>query len=98
MNKFNKNKLMERKDVPIYTKFRERKTERSNLVNIERKKEYEYYKCDYCGEEIKILKQKNKMTGGTLQFSKIITKNRDLKVALCNKCLKPVLKILEEQK
>ena len=46
--------------------------------------------------KIKILNQKNKMTGGIVTLSRLVTKKSEMQLALCNKCLKPVLKIFEE--
>lgn len=94
MNRFYE--LLNRKTVPVYTKMKP-KPDGSHLVNYKKEKEYEYYKCDYCGEEIKILKQRNEMAGGTVTLSSLVTKKSDLELALCNKCLKPVLKIFEEE-
>ncbi len=94
MNRFYE--LATRKVVPIYTKMKP-KPDGSHLVNYKKEKDYDYYKCDYCGAEIKILNEKNKMTGGTIVLPKIITKKCEIQLALCNKCLKPVLKIFESE-
>lgn len=59
----------------------------SNVVST-KKKEYEYYICDYCGEEIRIEESKINRTGGILKF-------KDMKLALHNRCLKSVLKEYE---
>ena len=68
MNRFYE--LATRKVVPIYTKMKP-KPDGSHLVNYKKEKDYDYYKCDYCGAEIKILNEKNKMTGGTIVLPKI---------------------------
>lgn len=81
--------------VPIYAKMKPKEAG-SHLVNSKPMKEYSYYKCDYCGEEIKILDKKQEMTGGVVTFRHIVTKHGDIEMALHNKCLKPVLRIFEE--
>lgn len=95
MNKFYE--LSNRENVPVYAKMKP-KPEASHLVNYKNEKEYEYYKCDYCGGEIKILEKKQEMTGGTIIFKHLVTKHGDIEMALHNKCLKPILKIFEEGK
>lgn len=62
------------------------------------KKLYDYYTCDYCGEEIPILKEHYKQCGGIIEFKDSITGCGKVKLALCNKCLKPALKEMEENK
>lgn len=59
---------------------------RSNVVS-ERKKEYEYYICDYCGGEIEIKENRTEQTGGIAHY-------RGFKLVLHNKCLNPMLKEL----
>ena len=59
----------------------------SKVVN-DRRKEYEYYICDYCKEEIIIKEDKIKQAGGTLKF-------RGMELALHNKCLNPAIKEFE---
>lgn len=45
--------LYNRTTVPIYTKMKT--IERGNsVVNAKKRKEYDFYKCDYCGAEIEI--------------------------------------------
>ena len=51
--------LSGRGNVPIYEKMRP-KPDASHLVNYKKVKLYDYYICDYCGEEIKILKKMKK--------------------------------------
>lgn len=62
------------------------------------KKVYDYYICDYCGAEIPISKKWQDQKGGVIEFKDSITGIGKVKMALCNKCLKPVLKELEENK
>jgi len=77
-------------------KYKENKEEGRHLVKHKPEKEYEYYICDYCGKEIRILEKKYEMTGGVAIFPESLTKKGDLKLALCNKCLNPVLQEFEK--
>ena len=88
--------LSSRDTVPKYSKMKP-KPEDSHLVNHKTEKEYDYYKCDYCGDEIKILKKRQEMTGGVVTIPHTVTRRGDMNLALCNKCLKPVLKEFEEE-
>lgn len=94
MNKFSE--ISNRGAVPIYAKMKP-KPEGSHLVNHKAEKEYDYYKCDYCGDEIKILKKRQEMAGGVVTMPHTVTRKGDIKLALCNKCLKPVLNIFEAE-
>jgi hypothetical protein len=94
MNKFNE--LSNRGAVPVYAKMKP-KPEASHLVNYKKQKEYEYYKCDYCGAEIKILEKRQEMTGGIVTMPYTITRKKEINLALCNKCLKPALKEFEKE-
>lgn len=67
-----------------------------NTVNSNRKKLYEYYICDLCGDEIRLDLKKDERTGGTALLPHSLTKCGEIEVALCNKCVKEVLKILEK--
>ena len=53
--------------------------------------------CDYCGNEIKLLKKRQEMTGGVVTIPHTVTRRGNMNLALCNKCLKPVLKEFEEE-
>ncbi len=88
--------LANREEVPVYEKLEEKQAG-SHLVNYKRKKIYYYYKCDFCGNEIRIYKNKRNMSGGIVTIPYTITKCKSLDLALCNKCLKPMLKIFEER-
>ena len=68
----------------------------SNTVNSNRTKLYEYYTCDLCKDEIRLDLKKDKRTGGTVVLPSTLTKCGEIEVALCNKCVKEVLKILEK--
>lgn len=88
--------LSARSSIPIYTKMQI--IEKGNAcVNAKKKKEYDYYRCDYCGDEIKIKKDRQKMTGGIATIPHTVTRRSDLTLALCNKCLNPVLKEFENE-
>lgn len=51
--------LSRRGAVPIYAKMKPKEAG-CHLTNCKPRKEYDYYKCDYCGEEIKILEKSKK--------------------------------------
>ena len=86
--------LINRGTVPTYTKMKTIESGNS-VVNSIKQKDYDYYKCDYCGAEIKIKKKRHEMTGGIAIIPHTITRRGELKLALCSKCLKPALKELE---
>lgn len=98
MNNEYKNKMSTWADrrEPVKNKKLKPKPDASHLVNYKKVKLYDYYLCDYCGEEIKILEKKQEMTGGTATIPHTVTKRGELKLALCNKCLRPALKEFEE--
>lgn len=83
--------------IPKYTKYKDPMGEAKHLVKYKKEKNYDYYKCDYCNEEIKILNKIHEMTGGIAIFPDSLTKRGKLKLVLCNKCLKPVLKEFEDE-
>ncbi len=87
-----------RVDVPIYVKMKEKPKEARHLIRYKAEKDYKYYKCDYCGEEIKIMDNRQEMTGGIDVLPSTLTKTKEIKVALHNKCLKLLLKELEKEK
>lgn len=72
----------------VYIKYKDTDGLGSHLVREKKQELYKYYKCDYCGEEIEIKANKIEQTGGTLEF-------KGMTLALCNKCLKEVLKEYE---
>jgi len=92
MNNFSK--LSYRKEIPIFTKMKPT-PDGGNIINYKKEKLYRYYKCDYCGAEIRITDKKQDMTGGIAIIPHTITKRGELKLVLCNKCLKPALEGLE---
>lgn len=85
-------------------KFTKYKTEKNHLNSREKQiKDYDYYICDYCGEKIKILENgknvdgTNIATGGIAKFPISLTRMKStIKLALCNKCVKPVIQQFEE--
>lgn len=62
-----------------------------------RRKAYDYFICDYCGERIILSEPKHQRTGGTTKLSYILTKRETVEVALCNKCVKPALAEFERR-
>ena len=68
----------------------------SHLVNKSIKNRYKYYKCDYCGEEIKLEKDWTKQSGGTFELPHSMTKRGKIIIALHNKCFKKAIKEFEE--
>lgn len=86
--------LSKRGAVPIYAKMTPKEVG-CHLTNCKPKKLYDYYKCDYCGAEIRIKNKRHEMTGGIAIIPHTITRRGELKLALCSKCLKPALKELE---
>lgn len=70
--------------------------EKNNIVKRKAKKLYDYYICDYCGSEIRLDIKQTERSGGIAVLPNSLTKCGELKVALCNKCVKDVLKQLEK--
>lgn len=93
----NLEELLHRDEIPIYTKNKEKPQEGRHLVKYRQEKLYNYYRCDYCSEEIRIEKMWHKRTGGVYKIPHSVTKNGDIDMALHNKCLKIVLKIFDEE-
>lgn len=89
--KLNKRKLQilaKRKKPEIYKK---EKVDSFGKKSVE----YKYMKCDYCGDEIKLVGKKEERTGGTMKLSYIITHCETVEIAACNKCVKPILQEFE---
>lgn len=89
--------LQARKEITKYEKI-VREEEHSNVIKTKKKKIYDYYKCDYCGDEIRLDTKQAERTGGIAEIPHILTKRGKVKLALCNKCLKKVLKEFEQEK
>lgn len=80
------------------TKYKEQQIHHLTKSKEKPEKDYNYYKCDYCGDEIRILKKQHEMTGGIVTIPASLTKRQSLKLVLCNKCLKPVINEFEGEK
>lgn len=78
-------------------KYKEDEETPKHLTKIKKTKMYEYYKCDYCGEEIKITKKWEDRKGGIAIFPTTLTKYHEpLQLVLCNKCLNKAKAEFEE--
>lgn len=95
MNSLNIHQLKTRKEIPKYIK-EEKTNDDSNVVRTQKKKLYEYYKCDYCKDEIRLDKKQHERSGGIVTFPKELTKCGDVTMVLCNKCLKKVIEEFEK--
>ena len=90
--------IEERKKVNKFVKYKETPKEARHLIKYKQEKDYEYYKCDYCGNEIKIEKDWEKRTGGIAILPSSITNRGKIEIAIHNKCLNKFLKELEGNK
>lgn len=84
-----------RKEPEKYAKMQHLE-EKNNVVKRKAKKLYDYYICDYCSSEIRLDIKQTERSGGIAVLPNSLTKCGELKVALCNKCVKCVLKQLEK--
>ena len=66
----------------------------SNTTASKKKRAYDYYLCDNCGEKIIVSENRDKQIGGIVHIP--IKSYKKMTLALCNKCLKPVLKAVNE--
>lgn len=89
----NKRLIEVRKDVPILTKYKILELG-SNVNNGRKEEDYKYMTCDYCEEEIRVENDPQKRTGGVHTIR--ITKIKSIKIAAHNKCLKPLIKEINE--
>lgn len=64
-----------------------------HLSKIRKVKLYEYYTCAYCGKEIII----GSRDGGIIDIPNTLTNGVKMKLALHNKCIKPVINQLENK-
>lgn len=83
-----------RQKIPKYSKYEQ--AERSNLVNVEKNKLYEYYICDYCGEPIIVKKKKDEMDGGTVEIPQTLNRYSRLNMALHCRCLNKAVAEIEK--
>lgn len=90
--------LADREKVCKHVKYKEKPQEARHLIKYKQEKDYEYYKCDYCKEEIKIEKGWEKKTGGVVTIPNTVTGRGNIEIAIHNKCLKKFLKELEEKR
>lgn len=91
------NTIKYRKEPVKHSKIK-KESNTNNVVNSNKVKLYEYYSCDYCGDEIRLDIKQSERSGGIVIFPHSLTKCGEIKLALCNKCLKEVLKQFEEFK
>lgn len=84
--------LATRKTICINVKYAN-DGERNHLTNVNRKVLYKYRNCDYCGNEIIV----NSRNDGIVTLPSTLTKKNKLKLALCDKCIKPVVAEFEEE-
>lgn len=95
--KIKNNSFLRYRDKPEkHAKYNQVDNMAKHLIRTDKKKLYDYYLCDYCGEEIKITKRWEEKTGDIVTLPDSMTNGVTITVALCNKCLKPVLKEFEE--
>ena len=87
--------LKYRKEPQKYTQMLV-KNETSNVVNSERTKMYDYYVCDYCRDKIRLDIKKSERSGGIATIPHTLTRCGELKLALCNKCIKKAIEELEK--
>ena len=80
------NTFIARKNVPVYY---DEFTDYSSYRTF--KKKNKYLICDYCGEKIYINVPKHEKTGGIVKLSYVLTKSKNVDIALCNKCVKLAL-------
>lgn len=95
------NEFLWREKIPKHQKYKESDQDTAKHLtkskNNKSEKLYDYYCCDYCNDEIKIISKKDEMTGGIVTIPRTLTKKEPIKLVLCNKCLKPVIAEYEEE-
>lgn len=89
----NKRLIECRKDVPILTKYKILEIG-TNVTNSRKEEDYKYMQCDYCEEEIRVEDDPQKRTGGVHTIR--ITQTKSIKIAAHNKCVKPLIKEINE--
>lgn len=88
------NNLKYRKEPQKYTQMLV-KNQSSNVVNSEKTKLYDYYVCDYCKNQIRLDVKKTERSGGIAIIPHSLTKCGELRLALHNKCLIPIIQEIE---
>lgn len=83
-----------RNEIPKQVK--EIKEGNSNVIKTKVLERYEFYYCDYCHTEIKLNKKQHEQTGGIVILPHTLTKCGEIKLVLCNKCIKNVIKEFEK--
>lgn len=82
--------LQEREKIIKYTKYSQEGN--SNITQNKKKKIYDYYRCDYCNDEINVSAKKDERIGGIVVFPHTLTKRGKVTLCLCNKCLNNAIK------
>lgn len=93
-----KNRIKEFEDREKINKFIKYKPqEKSNVIHKSKEKLYEYYKCDYCGEEIRLDIKPEERSGGIVDFPHTLTKRGKIRLVLHNKCFKKAIEEFTEE-
>ncbi len=81
-----------------YTRYKMSEQGANHLTKVKKEKDYDYYACDYCHDEIRILKNQKSLDGNAIASGGIVElpcfltmTDKKIKLALCNKCLRPVV-------
>ena len=69
----NLEKIENRTKIENQTEY-EIEQEGSNVVKTKKKKIYEYYRCDFCGEKIILTEKYDERTGGIVKIPISLTK------------------------
>lgn len=92
------NELISRGKPPIFEKTEYKKGEIvTNTTKNQKIKKYDYYICDYCGQEIVIEEKWENSNGGICELPKTITKGKTIILALHNRCINKAIQELKEQ-
>ena len=96
INKEKVKNWVDRKKVKLYTQYKE------NVKGYTLKKEkmYDFYICDYCRMPIKIFSNKKsyEQEGGKIKIPGSLINNESVEIATHNRCIKSLVKELEELK
>lgn len=94
----NLKKFDDRKHVEEHVKYKTSNDIANHLTKTKKEIDYRYYICDYCEEEIRIEKDRDKIKGGVLIIPQSITKRSKIELALHNRCINAVLREFESNK